>query len=224
MNKTIYIDYFKRSALIWILLLFCIYAILACEFESLRISSLSINKDLMFVNKINSIIKNLSYSYIAGVIFFFLSDTIPFFRRKKVVYRNVKRILCTMIDAIDDFSMSINCNKWDERTDTKLVFEEFSGGEYTDNMPQIRLTSDKLVVLKKLSKNLNVGIDYLLSQELYLDVALFNEIEKLKMNETFLFISTMCEDTNENLYITAEKLLVIFDYIIEIKKSLLKNN
>lgn len=194
----------------------------ACEFESLRINMFSVNKDIELVNKTNKIIENLSFSYIAGVIFFSLSDTIPFLRRKKIAYKNVKKSLSQMIDAIDDFSISINGCKWDEKTNTEIVFEDFSGGEYTKNAPQLRLTFDKTALINTLTKKINIGVDFVLSHELYIDTNLTNDMNKIKLNENYLFICTILNNTNNDIYIAADKVLAIFDNVIEIKRTILK--
>ena len=215
-KNIIYCSYFKKTAPIWILFIICIYCVFACEFESLRSDVFSFNEEKAVVNKINEIIKNLSFSYIAGVIFFSLSDTIPFLRRKKIAYRNVNKSLFQMINAIDDFSMSINSCKWDEKTNTENVFEDFSGGEYTENAPQLRLTSDKIALIGTLTHKIKIGVNYVISQELYIDTNLTNDMDRIKINEDFHYLCTIADSTNQDIYIAADKVLAIFDNIIEI--------
>ena len=221
-KNTIYFNYFKRTAPIWILFIICIYSVFACSFETLRLDLFRINKNIIFVNKINDIIKNLSFSYIAGAIFFFLSDTIPFLRRKKLANKIVEKSLCQMIDAIDDFSLSINNCKWNEDTNIELIFEDFSGGEYTQNMPDTRLTSDKKVLIVELAKKLNFGIDFVLSQELYIDTNLVKDMDRIKINEFYIYICSIPDSSNIDFYIAADKVLAIFSLIIKIKTTLLK--
>lgn len=221
-KDSIYCSYFKQTAPIWILLIICIYCVLACEFESLRIELFSINKDISFVEKINNIIKNLSYSYIAGVIFFSLSDTIPFLRRMRIANRGVKKLLCQIVNAIDDFSLSINQNKWDEKTNPKQVFEDFTGGEYIENAPPTKLTSDKIALIDKLVNTINVGTDFIISKELYISTDLIDDVDSIKSNEYFLFISSIPDNAKNELYVTADKIVAIFDNIIEIKRTMLK--
>ena len=66
-KRKLYLFYIINTLPIWILFITCIYCILACEFESLKIP---INQDLEYCEKLNNIVKNLSYSYISGVMFF----------------------------------------------------------------------------------------------------------------------------------------------------------
>ncbi len=222
-KNSIYFNYFKRTAPIWILFIICIYCVFACSFETLRLDLFRINKDIVFVNKINDIIKNLSFSYIAGAIFFFLSDTIPFLRRKKLINKIVQKLLSQMVDALDDFSLSINNCKWNKDTKLEQVFEEFSGGEYSQNMPQTRLTSDKIILIDNLSKKINLGIDYVLSQEIYIDTDLVKEMDRIKINDIYILICSISNSVNNEYYLAANKVLEIFKLIIDIKTTLLKH-
>ena len=218
----LYLNYFKKTSLIWILFLICIYIVCACEFELLRISMFSVNKGLEFVDKINKIIENLSFSYIAGVIFFSLSDTIPFLRRKKIASKGIEKSLVQMNNAIDDFSLSINNSKWNKDTNTKLVFEEFSGGEYAENAPQIKLTSDKISLVENLTKKIDQGIDFIISYELYADTNLINDMTCIKFNDQFLFLRSISNNSNNDFYFSADSIIAVFDEIIEIKNKILK--
>lgn len=222
MKKALIIDYFKKSAVIWILLLLCVYCILACEFEDLRIGLFSIKKDVVFVDKLNNILKNISYSYIAGVIFFFLADTIPFLRRKKVVDKNVENTLNLMSYAIDTFSNALNGKKWDENTDVASIFEDVSGGEYSDNMPLMKLPKHIQVEYSKLANNLNTSMDFILSQELYTSLDLINDIEKIKLNKDYQFINSICNSEDENGYIDAKEFVNSLNCIIVIKSTISK--
>ena len=221
-QNNLYLNYFKNTVLIWILFTICIYCVVACEFESLRMNFFSIRADIVVVNKINDIIKNLSFSYIAGVIFFSLSDTIPFLRRKKLANKSIKKTLFQMQNAIDVFSLSINNMKWNDDTNTKQVFEDFSGCEYADNAPQMRLTSDKLRLIDNLSKSIDFGIDFIISQELYIDSILINDMENIKFNDYFLLMRSIPNNSNDEFYIHPNKIIAIFDKIIEIKRTIIK--
>lgn len=212
-KEAIFFDYIKRTAPIWVLFIICIYSIVACEFESLRIRLPSLFNDVAYVNKTNDIIKNLSFSYIAGVIFFFLSDTIPFLRRKRVVYKNVEKSMRLMVAAIDDFSHIVNNKIWDEKTDASTEYEEFSGAEYSDNMPPIKLQIPFCIQLKELVEKLNLCINFVISQELYVSSKLLNDFELIKNNDNYLFINSKSIDD----YVNPEKIVKAFAYLIEIK-------
>lgn len=214
----LYFDYFKNTVFVWVLLLVCIYIALACEFESLRLSVFSINKDLSYVDKVNTILENLSFSYIAGVIFFFLSDTIPFLRRKKIAYRHVEKSLRLIIESIDSFSTLINGNIWDANTDSKVVFEEYTGRVYTNDMPMYELQANLLAIFKKMSEELSIQFDFVISQELYIEKQLLCDIERIKTNESFILLKAL----SNQKHIPSIKLVELFNLLIEIKMTINK--
>lgn len=219
----LYCDYFKKTLCIWILLIICVYCIFACEFESLRFKIFSINENILIVNKINDIIKNFSFSYVAGVIFFFLSDTIPFLRRKSIVDKNIRRSLNLMINAIDQFTLSINNKKWTKATDVKKIYEDISGAEYSENLSDYKLPFNKVVDIVTLSKNINLSLDYIISQELYVDIELLNEMEKIKFCDSLLYISSLSIAEKDETFINPKKLIMIFSDIINFQSIISKH-
>lgn len=223
MKKQIFfMDYIKKTIFIWVLFIICIYCILACEFESLRMDIFSINEDVIVVGKINDIIKNLSFSYVAGVIFFFLSDTIPFHRRQKVVIKNVNRTLNLVFNAIDDFSQSINSKTWNETIDPKLIYEDIFGGEYPEQEYKQKLPLNIITDMLKLTNIMNSCIDFIISQELYVNSKLIKDLEDIKLCDGMRYISSLSVDTN-NIYITPKDLTSVFRDIIKIKSIILKH-
>lgn len=219
-EKNIYLDYFKRTALVWALFIVCIYSVVACEFESLRIKWLSIDKEVAFVNKVNGIIENLSFSYIAGVIFFFLSDTIPYIRRKTIAYKNAERSLRLILKSIDEFSLSINNEIWNEGTDAISIYEDYFGEELSDENQSILIKKPLLFDTLKLVRYVNSGISFLLSQELYLDAKLINDIESIKLSEEWHYVSSL-SDGNE-VRVSSKIVLAIIKKIISIKATVNK--
>lgn len=214
-------DYIKKTIFIWVLFIVCIYCILACEFESLRMAIFSINEDIIVVEKINDIIKNLSFSYVAGVIFFFLSDTIPFQRRKKFVNKNVNRSLNLIYNAIDDFSQSINNKKWDETIDPKSIYEDIFGGEYPEQEYKQKLPLNIISDMLKFANTINPYIDFIISQELYVNSKLVKNLEDIKLFDGMRYISSLSVDTNN--IISSEELVSVFRDIIKIRSIILKH-
>lgn len=215
-------DYIKNTSLIWFLFLVCIYSILACEFESLRMNMFSINMDVHIVNKINGIIKNLSFSYVAGVIFFFLSDTIPFLRRQKIVSKNVNQSLDLMSNALDEFSQSINGKIWEGTTNPQSIYEDIFGGEYTEQGGMQILPPNIQADMLKLVNVMNPCIDYIISQELYVDSKLVKDIEDIKFFHGIHFMSSLLMDVNNKTYISPKQLVSIFMDIIRSRSIILK--
>lgn len=219
MQKSLYMDYFKKTAVVWIVFVICIYSIFACEFDELKIPFSSIHRD---IEKINNIIKNISYSYIAGVIFFFLSDTIPYLRRKKVAYKNVDKSLIFIVNAIDNFSLSINNKVWTNETSATMIFEDYSGGEYSDNMPPVILPRHILSVMNNFAESINKNLDYILSQELYNTRELQKEMELIKLCESIQYISSISLDENNETLVEPFKIVKLFSDVIEIRKTVSK--
>ena len=220
-KQTFFMDYIKKTAFIWGLFIVCLYCIIACEFESLRIDIFSINEDVTVVNKINDIIKNLSFSYVAGVVFFFLSDTIPFHRRQKVVIKNVNRSLNLVFNAIDDFSQSINSKTWNETIDPRLIYEDIFGGEYPEQGYSLKLPLNIIADMLKLANIMNPCIDFIISQELYINSKLIKDLEDIKLCDGIRYISSLSVDT-DNIISSAE-LVSVFRDIIKIRSIILKH-
>lgn len=214
-------DYLKKTVFIWGLFIVCIYCILACEFESLRMNIFSINEEVIVVKKINDIIKNLSFSYVAGVIFFFLSDTIPFQRRKKVVSKNVNRSLYLISNAINDFSQSINNKTWNETIDPKSIYEDIFGGEYPGQEHKQILPLNVIADICKLANIINPYIDFIISQELYVNSELVKNLEDIKLCDGMRYISSLSVDKNN--IISSEELVSVFRDIIKIQSIILKH-
>lgn len=216
-----YYSYFVSTKFIWCLLLLSIYSIFACEFESLRMPIFSINSDIITIDKLNKIIENISFSYIAGVVFFFLADTIPFLRRKKIVCRNVEKALSSIISLIDDFSQFINGKKWENDTDAKTVFEEYSGGIFSENMPSIKVQPPLRTSMNTLTKKINTYVEFVISQELYLDTKMLDDMEMI-LNKVALYVTINNERQEDEMNIEAIKLVNFIDDIIQIKKTIKK--
>ena len=181
----------------------------------------SINEDIIVVEKINDIIKNLSFSYVAGVIFFFLSDTIPFQRRQKFVNKNVNRSLNLIYNAIDDFSQSINNKKWDETIDPKSIYEDIFGGEYPEQEYKQKLPLNIIADMLKFANTINPYIDFIISQELYVNSKLVKNLEDIKLFDGMRYISSLSVDTNN--IISSEEFVSVFRDIIKIRSIILKH-
>lgn len=203
---------------IGILLLICIYCVLACEFQELRIR-VEYSQDSL--DKINDIVKNLSFSYIAGVIFFLLSDTIPYCRRKKITLKYVEKAMSLMLLSIDDFTINVNGKKWDSNTEPYEIYEDISGAIYEgDSQIKYTVPDNVIISLQNLYNSLNMNIDFILAQELYIDDCLLDMLEQIKSDKRFQYSCGL--SLNANTCITIYELVEIFKLIISIKSKLLK--
>ena len=126
MEKYFYVRYFKKTCGIWIFLVFSIYCMFACSFEVLHLGIFSINAPKDYIDKINDIIKNLSYSYIAGCFFFFLSDTIPFLRRQKIAIKNVSKSITSIKEELKRTEIKLTGYNWNQTETKKISSDEYS--------------------------------------------------------------------------------------------------
>ncbi len=220
MKKIIlYREYFRKAWLIWVLLIICIYSVLACEFDCFKISLFSIDEDIVFINKMNTIIENLSFSYIAGAIFFVLSDTIPFLRKQKNVLKHIKKSLSLMINAIDSFSQNLHSTVWDASTNITDIVMDITGTMYSQQMRDIKLQDHQLYEMHRLNDILNVNIDFILSQELYINQEFMSIIENIKVNKHIQLIKTI---SKEQPTISIDILTGLLEDIITIKTNISK--
>jgi hypothetical protein len=154
-------------------------------------------------------------------VFFLLADTIPFLRRKKIVCRNVERSLSSIISLIDDFSQFVNGKNWGNDTDAKIVFEEYSGGIYSENMPSIKVQPPMRTSMNTLTEKLNTYVDFIISQELYLGTKMLDDMEKI-LNKMALYVTINNEWQEDEMSVEAIRLVNFFDDIIQVKKTIKK--
>ena len=215
-------NYFISTFPISLLLLLCLYCVLACEFGAFRFGLFSVSMEQETVNKINNILKALSSSYIAGVIFFFLSDTIPYYRRKRIATKHVENSLHLMINAIDDFSYLVNGKIWGEGTDAKLIYEDITGGEYTDDLPPYKIPINLRTIFGRLFLSLNTNLNFIISQELYLNNEFISNMESIVSQDNYLRISQISNNQTQDNFVNVDILTSIFDYVKSIKVQTLK--
>lgn len=128
-----------------------------------------------------------------------------------------------MRNTIDDFSQSFNGKKWTKETNPILTYEDYSGDEYMEDLAQIKLPKHILSLMDKLYQNLNINIDFIISQEIYINIILLNDIEKIKFNESLQYISTIHDNVNEVTYINPQRMVKIIQDIIAIKETIIKH-
>lgn len=214
MEKYFYVRYFKKTCGIWIFLVFSIYCMFACSFEVLHLGIFSINAPKDYIDKINDIIKNLSYSYIAGCFFFFLSDTIPFLRRQKIAIKNVSKSITSIKEELKRTEIKLTGYNWNQ-TETKKIWEEISSYEYSDNLNiSIILKLQQLKVIHDFINYLFLKSDYILSQELYISNRIYQEISRFRTDDILLKIVNM--DKEEKYSLSNEDLIKLIKTLLEI--------
>ena len=126
------------------------------------------------------------------------------------------------MNAIDNFSLSINNKVWTNETSATMIFEDYSGGEYSDNMPPEILPRHILSVMNTFAESINKNLDYILSQELYNTRELQKEMELIKLCESIQYISSISLDENNETLVEPSKIVKLFSDVIEIRKTVSK--
>ena len=89
-----------KEPLIWILLLVCIYSVFAYYFDFLKLHS---PFSIETAKKISEIMLGLSYSYIAGMVFYFLSEFRTTTHKSRPVLTNaVEDLRLFKVDRFDN--------------------------------------------------------------------------------------------------------------------------
>lgn len=194
--------------------LISVYCVFACSFDVLRLDIFSINASQNFIDKINDIIRNLSYSYIAGCFFFFLSDTIPFLRRQKISNNNVRNSMISIKEELKKTEIKLTGYSW-KQIELIKIWEEISGYEYSDNLNStITLNLQQLRILHDFIGYLFLKSEYILSQELYISDKVYQEISHFRTDDFLLKIVNIPKE--EKYSLSKEDLMNLIKTLLEI--------
>lgn len=164
---------------IWILLVLSIYMVLAAEFHDLCFIRLPFSD--VTVYKLNSIGKNISLSYIAGVIFYVFSERIPFVRKKSYLKTRLKIQVERLNTALSSFLESMCGNS--TITDAKTAFWETTRKEY-DGKGYCDINRSQLLSIRTLLAVYDDALDDLISSDVYLDEKDFETVVDIKTDNT----------------------------------------
>ena len=112
-----------------VLAIICLYAIIQIEFECAYWICYSEQAD-----KYNRVISNLSYSYLAAAIFYFLTVTLPYLRLKSKIKKALNRKISTIrssYKACVDSALPIGENPKDEVSKEEVI-KNFRAVSYKD--------------------------------------------------------------------------------------------
>ena len=152
---------------IWLILAVCLYTVVACEFPCWRFITLPLGGET--VEKLNGIVKNLSYSYIAGVVFYVLSELIPFLQKQSFVLMRLKPYVDNLVVAIDDLIYGL--------TGCKLRDDEIKNGEGVYSLitehdyeaeGYYQLKDNQRLAIRSFVAQMDKGLDMLLSNDVYI--------------------------------------------------------
>lgn len=197
-----WINKFWPDLLFVIVLILCLWPILSIGLELLPTIKCNFNKTI--IDKFNTVILNLSYSYIAGCIFYYLSVVFPRYKNKKVIKPAIKLNISKIKSIINEILVSFSSDAGEEFVSfhnlevckkvvmTKDWYEEVSGIKQRTgkSMSYLRFCLHEYVDISKHIESLIIKYkDYLSSEQLVL-------LEKIKMCSFFdLVISCSTYET-----------------------------
>ena len=165
-------NYFSKTWKVWLILAICVYSIIACDFEEARLDLFAINATQDTIGKLNGIIKNLSYSYIAGCVFFFLSDSLPFLRRLKIANRSMTSAINQCKKSLYELECCLSGVCWASMDDSS-IFESITEAECDDDAQIVNIKKHKYMAIRTFLSELDRTCNFILSQELYLNETQF---------------------------------------------------
>ena len=124
-----------------------------------------------------------------------------------------------MINAIDDFSKNLHSTIWDASTNTTDILMDITGTMYSQQMRDIKLQDHQLYEMHRLNDILNVNIDFILSQELYINQEFMSIIENIKVNKHIQLIKSI---SKEQPTISVDIFTGLLEDIITIKTNISK--
>ena len=204
---------------VWLILAVCLYTVVACEFPSWRIITLSASGES--VEKINGIAKNLSYSYIAGVVFYVLSELIPFLHKQGFVLMRLKPYVENLVVAIDDLIYGL--------TGCKLRDDEIKNGEgvyslITEHDYEAegynQLKDNQRLAIRSFVAQMDKGLDMLLSNDVYIGNDDFVTALSLSTHQAMMIMRAKAEAAS-SISITNRDLLTIASSLGEMKEKIL---
>lgn len=126
--------------------------------------------------EINEIIVNISYSYIAATIFYFVMDYLPNLHRKKIMRRKIKsylvQIKVSILQCIKDINL-YNFIQPSQILSRKDFIKQFSSKDLT-------LPCDYLTILQRNKIELNLLVDFLLTIQNFLSDKEFHNLLNIK--------------------------------------------
>lgn len=208
-------SYFGKTIWVWIILAATIYIVLACQFPTCRFITMPYSEAT--VELWNDVLKNLSYSYIAAVIFFVFSDTIPFLRKQYYVTQSLVVIKKQTAESAIRFFRCF-CSSCEDDFQSDTLYYNTTGYEY-DELGTCELQRNKLYELKLVYTTIAFYTDQIITHGEYAGKANFDFAVKVKSNVVFSLMAGYIQAA-ENVSITNKDLMDIIKFTLSIKNEL----
>ncbi len=208
---------------IWLGVICCLYIVFACEFETLRFIKLPYDENV--VAKLNDIVKNMSLSYIAGMVFYLLSEMIPYLRKRRFVLKKLNAEIQHVRQIFIDFYLYFcGQNVASSIPTIDELFYSTTGREY-EREGAYSMPADKMLALRKLLSAIDNAIELLLANDIYIGEDNFKIVLNIKTKECLTTLRGIVQAQsdslidNEQLYDLLENITIIEQ---EINKLTLK--
>jgi len=187
----------KYTWTIWLGLVFSLYAVFACEFESIRFIKLPYSEDVIV--RLNDIAKNLSLSYIAGMAFYLLSEMIPYLRKRRFVLKKLNAEIQHVRQIfIDFYSYFCGQNVASSIPTIDELFYYTTGREY-DQEGVYSIPADKMLGLRKLLSAIDDALELLLTNDIYIGEDNFKIALTIKTRECLTILRGIIQAQSDSL-------------------------
>lgn len=208
----------KKEPAIWILSVVCLYIVIAYYFDEVKIPSPFSQST---VDAINIIAFSLSCSYIAGMIFYIISEFRIQTRKARAVLANAVEDLRLFKDDFSELSRKIWGDDWLTALDTEeSVFREIAKFDYSINSENNLIEIPKSLV--RLLKDYISKFDYYLksamSYEPYFSPEEYQKMTEIRMSFAFSQVRIHFDETNGTYY-NSKTLMAFINNIIEVNRK-----
>lgn len=211
----------KKEPAIWILLLLCLYIVFAYYIAQIRFSSLFSQET---VDAINMIAFSLSCSYIAGMVFYILSEFLIQTRKARAVLANTVEDLRLFIDDFSELSKDIWGDDWlTAENANESVFRAITNIDYSESLSKgsIRLDDSSTCIFKKYINKFDTYLTSIMSYESYLSPEDFRELTEIRLSFAFNQVRIHF-DESENIFYSPKTLMELIKDIISINKKVVR--
>jgi len=202
-----------KEPTIWILLVICIYAVFAYYFDSLKIDSHFQDKTIKMINEIAL---GLSYSYIAGMIFYYFSVFRPNTKKARAVLVNVVEDLRFFKDDFSELSNQLFGDDWlTKKNSDILVFREIAKSDYdsySDQIP-VAISNEYSSIFKNFIRKFDFYLNSTMVYEQYLSSDEYERLTEIRLSLSFSQIRIDFNETDITYYNKETLLEIIRDLI-----------
>lgn len=169
--------------------------------------------------RINKVLENLSYSYLAGCIFYLLTSQFSYWSRKQqlrpVMKNKMHKIVRIIDDVILEFSRSVNTNTKTTKEDLEIILNSKS---WTDFIPMIKqmqgINISYIAYLSVAGKSVRTNVMELIQlYKEYLDESQISSLEALVEMSIFRQANQFSSIVNINLDDPGGKKYLVDEFI-----------